>query len=160
LAAFFFTFHLLEPNGILSVTVANRTYVGNPPALTLFERDPHLLVVVGVPTACVLVAATTELVLRTRRPTRFQGVGPAATVAGVLLVALSLLGWIVGVLGIGTIGVLVLLSGVRLKPATEGPQRPTPSERGGPSPLSAAGRDRCEIGRARSIPAPPPGAWP
>ena len=36
---FIFGFHINEPKGVLTMTTGGRTYVGNPPALTLYERD-------------------------------------------------------------------------------------------------------------------------
>ncbi len=103
-----FGYHINEPAGVLSITINNTTYTGNPPALSLFERDPLsvylALTVVGAALAFSVVDA---LGLARRTPGERSIV---AVVAGALLVAFSLFGLLWGLLSIGVVGVLLIVS--------------------------------------------------
>ena len=70
----------------------------------------------------VLVAGLADLLDRVDR--RITGPGLLAMVAGGLLVLYSLFGLIYGLLGIGTIGILVILVGFPMKPEIETPEAP------------------------------------
>jgi len=95
-------------------TTGGRAFVGNPPALTLYEKGGVIweinLFLIGL----VLVSGAIDLLVRTIR--RWTGPGVLAMVAGALLVVYSLFGLIYGLLGIGTIGILVILVGIPMKP--------------------------------------------
>jgi ABC-type uncharacterized transport system permease subunit len=105
--------HFNEPVGILEMTVNGHTYRGSiqhPPALTLFERDQFSVIFAGALVSVVLIAAWTELVVRTLRGK--TGVGSVAIAAGGLLALLSFFGLVYGVVTLGTLGALVVWSGV------------------------------------------------
>lgn len=63
----------------------------------------------------VILCGAADLLFRTVRSK--TGPGIVAIVAGGLLVAYSLFGLVYGLLGIGTIGVLVVLAGLPMKPS-------------------------------------------
>jgi hypothetical protein len=112
-ARFIFGYHINEPSTVLSVTTGGHTFVGHPPALTLYERDGPIWEVALVLTGLVLSAGAIDLVVRTARRSVRPGV--LAFGAGGLLVAYSLFGLVYGLLGIGTIGVLVILVGLPMR---------------------------------------------
>ncbi|HEY5093280.1 MAG TPA: hypothetical protein VII60_08435 [Acidimicrobiales bacterium] len=108
-----FWYHVAEPIGVLSITVNGHTYTGNPPALTLFEKDGvSSLTIVIVPLVGLLVGAA-SLEVRTRRRTSAQGA--AALIVGACLALFSLFGLLWGVASIGVVGALVILSARSLK---------------------------------------------
>ena len=103
-----FTYHLNEPIGVLTITVNGVTYSGNPPALTLFERDPF-----SIELALALVASVLALSVVTEKYSSVDknpGWNKFALVGGLLLLAYSLFGLLWGFGSIGIVGVLVLLS--------------------------------------------------
>jgi hypothetical protein len=103
-----FWYHVAEPAGVLSITVNGHTYTGNPPALSLFERDAvSALTIVCAPLVGLLVGAA-SLEVRTRRGT--SGRGAAALIVGGCLAFLSLFGLLWGVASVGVVGGLVTLS--------------------------------------------------
>jgi hypothetical protein len=106
-------YHSPEPVGMRSITTNGHTYVGDPPALTLFERDPvafsSMVVVVGAG----LLVATLDLALRALRPSPRPGV--AAVIAGGVVALFSLFGLLLGVASLGVIGALLVLSGLAAK---------------------------------------------
>jgi len=112
-AVFVYEFHINEPRGVLTVTTGGRTFAGNPPALTLYERDGVIWEIALILIALVLLSGAAELLLRTVRLSTRPGI--LAIVAGAVLVAYSLFGLIYGLLGIGTIGTLVILVGLPMK---------------------------------------------
>jgi hypothetical protein len=63
----------------------------------------------------VIALAAVDLLFRTVRGLTLPGV--VAIVAGGLLVAYSLFGLVYGLFGLGTIGVLVILAGLPIKPS-------------------------------------------
>lgn len=106
-------YHVPEPNGVRSITTNGHTYDGNPPALTLLERDPVSFAAIVVALGAGLVVATTDVALRTiQRSTR---VCVAAVVIGVVMVAFSFFGLLLGLASLGVVGTLLALSGQRLK---------------------------------------------
>jgi magnesium-transporting ATPase (P-type) len=114
---FVFGYHINEPVGELSVTTGGRTYVGNPPALSLHEKNGTMWEIALFLIGLVLVAGATDLVVRTLRQS--TGLGILAIAGGGLLVLYSLFGLIYGLLGVGTIGVLVVLVGLPMKADTK-----------------------------------------
>jgi hypothetical protein len=110
---FVFGYHINEPVGELSVTTGGRTYVGNPPALSLYEKNGTTWEIALFLIGLVLIAGATDLVVRTLRQS--TGLGILAIAGGGLLVLYSLFGLIYGLLGIGTIGILVVLVGRPMK---------------------------------------------
>jgi hypothetical protein len=103
-------YHVPEPKGVLGVTINGNTYVGNPPSLTLFQRDPVSFVTVVVVLFAGLLAATIDLVMRYAR--RSSRTGTVAIVAGGAVVLISLFGLLVGLAGVGVVGALLILSGL------------------------------------------------
>ena len=81
-------YHIDEPKGELGVTINGVTYSGNPPALTLRERDATAaMLLVVVPSAAVVVGVLESLVRsRDERP----GIGVAAVTAGGCVIVFSL----------------------------------------------------------------------
>ncbi|HEV3266534.1 MAG TPA: DUF2510 domain-containing protein [Acidimicrobiales bacterium] len=112
--AFCLTYHLAEPQGVLSVSTGGHTYFGNPPALTLYQRDPVSAKIIGVALGLAVLAGTIDLAVRT--VFRLTGPGVAALLAGGLLILFSLFGLLWGLGGVGTVGLLVILSGMGMNP--------------------------------------------
>lgn len=112
-AAFIFSHHIDEPHGVLTITTGDRTFAGNPPALTLYERGGVVWEITLFIVGFVIVCGTADLFHRTVR--RQTGPGLVAIVAGGLLVAYSLFGLLYGLLGVGTIGALVILTGLPMR---------------------------------------------
>lgn len=110
---FIFGYHINEPVGELSVTTGGRTYVGNPPALSLYEKNGVTWEIALLLIGLVLVAGVTDLLIRTLRQS--NGLGVLALAGGGLLILYSLFGLIYGLIGIGTIGILVVLVGLPMK---------------------------------------------
>jgi hypothetical protein len=103
-------YHVPEPQGVLSVTINGHTYVGNPPALTLFQRDTVSFVTVIIVLGAGLLAATIDLVMRfLQHSTR---IGTLAIVAGGAVVLVSIFGSLVGLAGVGVVGLLLIFSGL------------------------------------------------
>ena len=121
-AVFIFAYHINEPIGVLTVTTGGRTFAGNPPALTLYERDGAIWEIASFLIGLVLVAGLADLLFRAER--RITGPGVLAMVAGGLLVLYSLFGLIYGLLGVGAIGILVILVGLPMKPEADTPKVP------------------------------------
>lgn len=113
-----FGYHINEPAGVLSITINNTTYAGNPPALSLFQRDPlSIYLALAVVCAALAFSVVDALGLARRAPGERSIV---AAVAGALLVAFSLFGLLWGLLSIGVVGVLLVISsrpGYRTPPA-------------------------------------------
>jgi len=101
-----------------NVTHFTRTGVSIPPVRqTLFEHSHGLVIEVGVLAMVVLVTATAELRWRLHRHRLGRGV--ATTVVGSCVLAFSIFGFVFGVLSLGSIGLLGLLSGASITPARE-----------------------------------------
>ncbi|MHB1087864.1 MAG: hypothetical protein ACYC19_03755 [Acidimicrobiales bacterium] len=103
-------YHVPEPLGMTAITTNGHTYYGNPPALTLFERDPVSFVTVSIILGAGLLVATADLIVRSAR--RTPRAGTAAIVAGAIVVLISLFGLLIGVAGVGVVGALLIASGV------------------------------------------------
>ena len=101
-------YHINEPIGELSVTYGGHTYTGDPPAITLFERDgTWVLIMTAIVFGAMLVAAF-DVTIRRRR--RYPGTGIASAVVGALLMAFSLFGLLRGLASIGVVGLLLILA--------------------------------------------------
>jgi hypothetical protein len=123
IVAVVFAYHIAEPSGVLSITTNGHTYVGNPPALTLFDRDAvGARNIVAAPLIGLLVGAL-SLQVRTRRGTSRASV--LAIVVGAFLAAFSLFGLLWGVASIGVVAVLVILSARSIKSTPVGVQTPS-----------------------------------
>jgi hypothetical protein len=116
--AVWLSYHIAEPHGVLGVTTGGRSYYGNPPALALNERDPVSTKIVLVALALTLLAGTIDLAVRT--VFRMTGPGAAAFLAGGMLMLFSLFGLLWGIAGVGTVGLLVILSGIAMRTAGPG----------------------------------------
>jgi hypothetical protein len=113
---FYLGYHLPEPHGTITVTTGGHTYVGhdgNPPALTLFQRDATSFKLLTCVIVVALLVGTVDLAIRTYR--RSISLGIAAVVAGGSLILFSLFGLVYGLLGIGPIGALIILSGLPMR---------------------------------------------
>jgi hypothetical protein len=102
-------YHLAEPHGVTSITTNGFTYVGNPPALTLFERDPVSFSIIAVTLGVGLSIGLVDHIVRSRQ--RSGRVGAAAIVAGAAVLLVSLFGSLPGIVGVGVVGGLLIASG-------------------------------------------------
>jgi hypothetical protein len=101
-------YHINEPVGVLGVTYGGHTYTGNPPAITLFERDRSwVLIMMSIVVVAMLVAA---IDVAERRRRKYSGRGTASVIVGALLVAFSLFGLLWGLASIGVVGLLLILA--------------------------------------------------
>ncbi len=112
-----FAYHINEPSGVQSITVNGQTYVGSPPALSLFERDNFSVLLATVLVTVAILVTFLDVSRRRRRAD--ANPGPASVVAGSLLVAYSLLGLLWGLLSIGVVGLLLILASRPLRPTVE-----------------------------------------
>jgi hypothetical protein len=103
-------YHINEPLGIKSITTNGHTYFGNPPALTLFQRDPVSLYIIAIVLGVGIFVSAIDLIARTHQ--RSTRAGVVAIGAGVFICLFSLFGLQVGVASIGVAGALVILSGL------------------------------------------------
>jgi small-conductance mechanosensitive channel len=125
-------YHINEPVGMTAITTNGHTYYGDPPALTLFERDPTSFVFIAVALGLGLITAVVDLAVRKIR--RLSGVGLGAIIAGVVLIVLSLLGLLFGLATVGVDGALLVLAGLILRrddhraggPNSRSPASPSP----------------------------------
>ena len=108
-----FLYHIREPPGVRSITINGETYVGHPPALTLFQSDPVSVVYFVVVLSTGLLVATLDLVLRVRH--RSERLGVAAIIVGLMVAAFSLFGLLYGIASIGVVGVLLTMTGRPLR---------------------------------------------
>jgi hypothetical protein len=112
-------YHINEPIGELSVTYGGHTYAGNPPAVTLFERDGVWVLIMTTIVVSALLVSLIDVTVRSRR--NFGGIGITSMISGGLLVAFSLFGLLWGLASIGVVGLfLILASQPRKLLATEG----------------------------------------
>jgi hypothetical protein len=92
----------------LSVTYDGRTYTGNPPATTLFERDRMWVFIMAVVVAVAILIAFIDVAVRGRR--NVASVGIATAITGAVLVAFSLFGLLWGLASVGVVGLLLILA--------------------------------------------------
>jgi O-antigen/teichoic acid export membrane protein len=112
-----FGYHIAQPVGELSVSIDGHTYYGNPPAITLYEKDPVSVIITMSVLGTCLAASFVELVVRTKK--RWTRPGSVAIVTGGLTVLFSLFGLLYGLVSIGVVGALVLLSGLPTKTSSD-----------------------------------------
>ncbi|MHB1208199.1 MAG: hypothetical protein ACYC1I_00650 [Acidimicrobiales bacterium] len=103
-------YHVPEVPGMTSITTNGHTYYGNPPALTLFERDPVSFVTVSITLGAGLLVATIDLIASSMQ--RITRSGTAAVVSGAIVLLISLFGLLVGVAGVGVVGIFLIASGI------------------------------------------------
>lgn len=103
-----FAYHINEPVGVLSVTYGGRTYTGNPPATTLFERDRTWVLLMMAIVAIAILVTSIDVTVRNRR--NFNGVGIASAIAGGMLLAFSLFGLLWGLASLGVVGLFLILA--------------------------------------------------
>ncbi len=102
-------YHTPEPRGMTSITTNGHTYYGNPPELTLRQRDPVSFVIILTVMGVGFVVAAINLVTCHLRQS--SGIALGAVVGGVLVILVSFFGLFAGVLTVGIDGVLLVLSG-------------------------------------------------
>jgi len=120
-------YHINEPLGVRSVTTNGHTYYGDPPALTLRQRDPASCSVITVALGLGLLTALIDLIVR-----KLPRVG--ALIAGLALMVFSLLGLLLGLVTVGVDGALLVLAGLLLRrddqraggPNSRSPASPSP----------------------------------
>jgi hypothetical protein len=125
-------YHINEPSGMTSITTNGHTYYGDPPALTLLERDPISFSIITMGLGLGLFVALVDLEVRRRRDLSGYGVG--AVCAGIGLILLSLLGLLFGLATVGVDGALLILAGLILRrddqraggPNSRSPASPSP----------------------------------
>jgi len=103
-------YHAPESSGVTSITTNGNTYYGNPPALTLFERDRVSFLTIVVILGVGVLVSTIDLATRTAR--RSTGPGIAAILAGSVVLLVSLFGLLLGLAGVGVVGGLLIGVGV------------------------------------------------
>jgi hypothetical protein len=103
-------YHVNQPLGEKSVTTNGHTYYGNPPALTLRERDPVSFVVIAITLVLGTVVASVDLVVR--RVRRVRGWATGAVVAGADMIVFSLFGLLFGLATMGVAGALLVSAGM------------------------------------------------
>ncbi len=106
-------YHAPEPLGVLSMTINGHTYTGNPPALTLYQRDSVSFFNIVFVLAAGLFVTTLDLSLRTLRHSRRTCGGALAAGAGLLVV--SILGLLLGLASVGVVGFLLIMAGLSIK---------------------------------------------
>jgi hypothetical protein len=108
-------YRINEPTGELSVTYGGHTYAGNPPAVTLFERDGVWVLIMMAIVAIAILISVLEVNIRRRR--RFVGRGVASVIVGALLMAFSLFGLLWGLASFGVVGLLLHTASRPIVPA-------------------------------------------
>ena len=109
---FLYRYHVAQPTSPWA-EVNGHTYFTHPPAQTLAQQD-HVSAEIMTIAVCVAVGiGTVDLVVRL--VARWPVPGVAALAAGGSLALFSLFGLLRGLAGIGTIGLLVILSGLPMK---------------------------------------------
>ncbi len=103
-----FNYHFNEPVGTTSVFINGRTYYGNPPALTLIERDPLASAIVIAVLILGLLISLSDLALQIF--SRSERRSKPALVTGIIMVVFSLFGLVWGLLSLGVVGLLIFLS--------------------------------------------------
>lgn len=126
----YFGYHIAQP-GSPFLESGGHTYDTHPPALTLSQQDHVSAEIVAIALGLTLAVGTIDLVARLAR--QMTGPGVAAIVSGGTLMLFSLFGLLRGLAGIGTAGLLVILSGLPMRSAAT----PVPSAVTGSEPPPA-----------------------
>lgn len=101
-------YHISEPAGVLSITIGNQTYTGNPPALSLYQRDQVSILLAAAIVFGALLVSAIDVEVRWRRKSPSPGV--ASAIVGAALILFSLFGLLWGVLSIGVVGLLLIVA--------------------------------------------------
>jgi hypothetical protein len=125
-------YHINEPSTITAITTNGHTYYGDPPALTLLERDPVSFSIITIALGLGLFVALVDLEVRRRR--NLSGYGVGAVFAGIAMILFSLLGLLWGLASVGVDGALLILAGLILRrddqraggPNSRSPASPSP----------------------------------
>ncbi len=123
-----YRYHVAQPTSPWA-EVNGHTYFTHPPAQTLAQRDRVSAEIMTIAVCVAVGVGTADLVVRLGRRRTVPGV--AALAAGGSLLVFSLFGLLRGLAGIGTIGLLVILSGLPMKARavvdgpTSGPDPPS-----------------------------------
>ncbi len=131
--------HVDRPNGPWAV-VDGRTLYTHYPAQTLAQGDHVGAEIMTVALALAVAVGTVDLAVRLVRRMTVPGV--AALSAGGMLVLFSLFGLLWGLAGLGTAGLLVVLSGLSMRSTAEtvpdGSAAPVPPPSWYPDPSAAS----------------------
>ena len=103
-----FKYHFNEPVGTTSVFINGRTYYGNPPALTLIERDPLASAILIAVLILGLLISLSDLALQIFF--RSERRSKPTLVTGIIMVVFSLFGLVWVLLSLGVVGILIFLS--------------------------------------------------
>ncbi len=122
----------MSQSGMTRITTNGHTYYGDPPALTLLERDPVSFSIITIALGLGLLVALVDLEVRRIRDLSGYGVG--AVFAGIGMIVFSLLGLLWGLATVGVDGALVVLAGLILRrddqraggPNSRSPASPSP----------------------------------
>jgi hypothetical protein len=98
------------------MTINGHTNTGNPPALTLYQRDSVSFFNIVVVLAAGLFVTTLDLSVRALQHSRRTCGGALAAGAGLLVV--SILGLLLGLASVGVVGLLLILAGLSIKQKT------------------------------------------
>ncbi len=121
---FYYSYHFARA-GSPWMRYDGRTYYTHPAAQTLAQGDHVSAEVVTITVGLAVLLGTLDLVVRLVR--RMTAPGIAAITAGGVLTLVSLFGLLRGLLGMGTAGILVILSGLPMKSTAATPvDLPTP----------------------------------
>jgi len=126
--AFYHGYHIAQPP-VAWAEYGGHTFTTHPPALTLAQRDHVSAEIVTVALCLAVGIGTVDLVVRI--VWRMRAPGVAAISAGGMLMLFSLFGLLRGLAGIGTAGLLVILSGLPMRStAPSDPESDRPSASG------------------------------
>jgi hypothetical protein len=118
MAAVCFGYHRTQAGS--QFLVANgHTYYTHPAALSLSQQDPVSAKIITASLALTILTGTIDLLVRLAR--RMTGPGIASITAGGALILFSLGGLLWVLLGMAGTGLLIVLSGLAMKPTTPGP---------------------------------------
>jgi|SRR5664280_235709 len=120
--AFYYGYHFAQPSSPWTI-YNGRTYYTHPAAQTLAQSDHVSAEIVTMALGLAVVMGTLDLIVRLVR--RMPVLGVAAIIGGGLLMVFSLFGLLRGLAGIGTAGLLLILTGIPLR--STAPANSTPA---------------------------------
>ncbi len=120
--AFYYGYHFAKPSSPWMI-YNGRTYYTHPPAQTLAQSDHVSAEIVTIALGLALIMGTLDLIARLVR--RMPVLGVAAIIGGGLLMVFSLFGLLRGLAGIGTAGLLLILTGIPLRSTAGANSTPT-----------------------------------